>query len=1002
MIVCVSSLLLSAACGTDITGSAAAASDVEWASLEWLGGFNQLRAEFTQPAAAEGPVVLSVTALGCYEVFVNGAKLGPGVLEPGFSTDPSKRLLYAEHDVSSLLLPGAANAVGVRLGTCKYGWMHTYCADAPAKCAGLKLQVTAQRTGARLLWTESGGGGAWTGAPSEWAADGAAYPQRALWDGARYNHSLAQPGWASPGFVPPAGAAAWLPAARIEPPIDPPLYSARAMPPIVKHGPIAPVASWRPAPGVLVLDFGANMAGYATLRLPAVTAAAAAAAEHTITVLHGEILDAPRGLVQNQYATPPHPAADCAHYGSCALQTDRYTLPGAHAAVLLEPSFTYHGFRYVQVNSSGMAGGIGGAAPIGAEQLQAWDLHTDVRTTGSFASNSSTLNGIQGAIVATVLANLHSVPTDCPTREKRGWMGDAQLSAEANVLNFDIDAVYANFLRTIGDVQVGGCTHASAASPPPDYCLNSPLATGGPAWANATAGETAVAAEAAAARPPCHLCCDATVTNKQRFGCYSPKGLAGLAPFSDASGAVPGVVPFDVVAGWPADPAWGAAAIVVPHAVWLHTGGVAGAAAAYPTMARYADFLLRHCDPADGLLKFGMLGDWNSLKSDGTPQTARLVAPRTAVPQVSAFYGILNLDMVGAVAKELGRTADAERYAGAAARMRPAYHAAFFHASNGSYATDPCSQTANILPAVLGIVPDAEKPRVWAALNASLHCYGPGTAEPTLDDGIVGARYLFAALTALGREDVALAVALKETEPSFGWMVSQGPGTLWEQWLGDAHHIGGNTSSKNHHMFAGGIGLFLYTQVAGVGTQLTAALPAAAAALLPAAAASRTVVVKPLLPVMRRVRAASATVRAPLGGGRRSVGVSWSFFGAAQRRAQRRAQQQAVLLELSVNATVGTGPASVPVLVHVPLGSPCAATVRLSQRAAPEDLTLWSAAGGAEALGGVREARDGAGRHELLVSLAAVAQGAAGGEQPRQFHFTVYAAAEVSGSGGEC
>ena len=46
--------------------------------------------------------------------------------------------------------------------------------------------------------------------------------------------------------------------------------------------------------------------------------------------------------------------------------------------------------------------------------------------------------------------------------------------------------------------------------------------------------------------------------------------MAGQA-FVNSSGAVPGVVPFDVVSGWPADPAWGAAAVVIPHAVWKHT-----------------------------------------------------------------------------------------------------------------------------------------------------------------------------------------------------------------------------------------------------------------------------------------------------------------------------------------------------------------------------------------------------------------------------------------------
>ena len=112
-----------------------------------------------------------------------------------------------------------------------------------------------------------------------------------------------------------------------------------------------------------------------------------------------------------------------------------------------------------------------------------------------------------------------------------------------------------------------------------------------------------------------------------------------------------------------------------------------------------------------------------------------------------------------------------------------------------------------------GIVHPAEKLRVLAALNHSLYCYRGPTPEPALMAGCAGTRYLFQALVALGREDIALAIAMKQTKPSFGWMVKNGPGTLWEQWGGDMYHPGGDpsrglVSSKNHHMYSGGIGLF--------------------------------------------------------------------------------------------------------------------------------------------------------------------------------------------------
>ena len=65
-----------------------------------------------------------------------------------------------------------------------------------------------------------------------------------------------------------------------------------------------------------------------------------------------------------------HSAADCAHYGSCALQTDVYALPaGARGQLTLEPAFTYHGFRFVQVE--------GIPAGVAVREFGAWDAFAE-------------------------------------------------------------------------------------------------------------------------------------------------------------------------------------------------------------------------------------------------------------------------------------------------------------------------------------------------------------------------------------------------------------------------------------------------------------------------------------------------------------------------------------------------------------------------------------------------------------------------------------------------
>ena len=77
--------------------------------------------------------------------------------------------------------------------------------------------------------------------------------------------------------------------------------------------------------------------------------------------------------------------------------------------------------------------------PAGANfTLSALHVHSRVEQVGRVQFEDPTLNRIQDAIVRTQLNNLHSVPTDCPTREKRGWLGDAQVTAAEANLNFDM------------------------------------------------------------------------------------------------------------------------------------------------------------------------------------------------------------------------------------------------------------------------------------------------------------------------------------------------------------------------------------------------------------------------------------------------------------------------------------------------------------------------------------------------------------------------------------
>ena len=110
-----------------------------------------------------------------------------------------------------------------------------------------------------------------------------------------------------------------------------------------------------------------------------------------------------------------------------------------------EPLFTYHGFRYLLVN---------GYDNLNKDNVECYNPHSETTYIGNFTSSSPVLNQIQHNILWSQLSNSMSLPTDCPQRnERRGWMGDAGLSIDEALFNFDYVNFYLNFLTIISDNQ---------------------------------------------------------------------------------------------------------------------------------------------------------------------------------------------------------------------------------------------------------------------------------------------------------------------------------------------------------------------------------------------------------------------------------------------------------------------------------------------------------------------------------------------------------------------
>merc|ERR1719397_1153438 len=146
-------------------------------------------------------------------------------------------------------------------------------------------------------------------------------------------------------------------------------------------------------------------------------------------------------------------------------QTDVHILD--NKTRVLMPRFTWHGFQFVQITMKGFTWEPSLDAVVGLV------LHTNLKQTGDInfaggkAGEGELLTKLQTLVFRGQLSNVAAYqPTDCPTREKHGWLGDAQVTAEEAMYNFDMAPIYTEFLKTIQDGQAGASTSFPGDVPP--------------------------------------------------------------------------------------------------------------------------------------------------------------------------------------------------------------------------------------------------------------------------------------------------------------------------------------------------------------------------------------------------------------------------------------------------------------------------------------------------------------------------------------------------------
>jgi len=649
---------------------------------------NLFRSTF-EVASAATKATLYICGLGYSYATVNGQAVNEQLLTTAPWSNNERRNGFSSIDVTKLVAKGS-NVLGVALG---HGWRAKIFSRKDAGESGYdKVDKTFW---AELHVVNADGSEAVVVDTAKGAWEGAAGPSvyDDVYNGETYDASKEQVGWDAVGFE-AAEASGWT---KLQVSTDPPKggLAAWSAPPVLLDRVVSPVAITQPYPGTFVVDFGANLAGVCKLSNIQLPAGA------NVTLVHAEIMQ--HALLPDV----PHPDPKLVYVGNLrsAKATDVYISKGGKTETFY-PRFTYHGFRFVQIT---------GLKTLNAADIEMHHFHSANAPKTTAVFKSQVMNQVMKMGVGSQRSNMMTVQTDCDQRDERlGWMGDANLSGDSIVLNFDSNPFLFSYLKTMNDeLDADGSSVDTAPS--------------------------------------------------VRFG------------------------------GRPGDISWTTAYISVPYAMYKSSGDLKPAATFFDGYLAHVANIDKQCKGRAGKTCPTKYGDWVPTGPPGKGQ-----GPKPTKPYTSAFSYIDAVSKVAEMAHALGNSSVASKFASVRAKLVDDFNADFFAAANNTY--DNGLMTTYTLPLHLGIVPKDHT----AAVQKKLLDLVTTTYKGHNQCGIIGFKFLFEQLSAMGRDDVALSALETSDYPSIGFMANNKyePATenVWELW--DAYTEGVGMNSRNHHMFS--------------------------------------------------------------------------------------------------------------------------------------------------------------------------------------------------------
>lgn len=370
---------------------------------------------FAAPSGAATVVKarLYITSQGVYEAAINGRRVGDYFMAPGW-TVYDKRIRYQTYDVMPLL-HSQQNILTVRLAEgwfCgRLGWGDGFrglWGDRPSVLA--QLELTLADGSMEIISTNE-----------SWQVAKGPTLKAEIYDGEKYDARLELTDLAES-----TKGARWTAVSVLESMPSSISLVPDTTEPVRRITTLQPTKTLTTPSGGLILDFGQNVVGYTRIKR------VVGLSGDVVRLSHAEVLE------EEELGRRPLRAAD---------NVDQYTLKGASEGESWEPSFTFHGFRYVQVD--------GWPCELGQDQtpascIEAVICHNDMRRIGQFTCSDPLLNRLHENVVWSMRGNFLSVPTDCPQRDERlGWTGDLAVFAPTACRLYDATNMLADWLKDV-------------------------------------------------------------------------------------------------------------------------------------------------------------------------------------------------------------------------------------------------------------------------------------------------------------------------------------------------------------------------------------------------------------------------------------------------------------------------------------------------------------------------------------------------------------------------